>query len=121
MALRGAALPIMRQQVFSGHGGGTEAGQQPEVVEQQVVRALLDHQHDPARARPGTSLVLHLMKPQPRLGRWPPRRALEMRPGKTMESAVVAQRGDIGRALPPSIPAGGGSGSSRPAAWGAGT
>src|SRR3954466_8950982 len=33
VALRGAALPVVRQQVLGGHGGGTEAGQQPKVLE----------------------------------------------------------------------------------------
>lgn len=68
------------------------------MVEQQVVRALLDHQHDPARARPGAGLVLQLVQPQPRLDRWPSRWALQIRPGQPIESAVVTQPGDIGRA-----------------------
>ena len=100
MSLGTAALAVELQQLGRRHGLGIKAGDQPEAIEQQLIRPLQHHEHHAARLRPRLRPVGHLVKPNTRFRRGAARRPLEMGPGHALQDLVVAQSGHIRRASP---------------------
>ena len=67
MGFGAAALAVERQDLLRRPVELAEVGDQEEGMQQQIIGALLHHQHHATRCRPGTRLVLQVVAPLARL------------------------------------------------------
>lgn len=95
MALGGAALAIQLQQGLGVHLVTGPVGQEPGVVQEQLARSLLHHQHDAAGTGPGRGLAAHLVEPGAWLCGRSPDGSHEVGLGHAIQHRVVADAGHV--------------------------